>query len=191
MKDTRVLLLHGVEHHRPHDHWLWLLAEELRRARIPVQYPQLPNPDAPSLPEWMEVARAELAMLGDGDRVVITHSLGGLLWRHLAPVLAPHERPSRVLVVAPPTHDILWEPIDAFAAPAGAQPLSSTAPTLMVTRETDDYRTIPAADLAAEWGTDHAIVPGHGHLTPADGYGPWSAPLTWVLTGHAEWSSQE
>lgn len=190
MKDTRVLLLHGVEHHRPHGHWLWLLAEMLRFERIPVLYPQLPSPDAPSLPEWMDVARAELAMLGTGDRVVITHSLGGLLWRHLAPTLAAHERPSRVLIVAPPTPDILWDPIDRFAVPPGAAPLADVAPTLIVAREKDDFRTGPVADLAAEWGADFAAVPGHGHLTPADGFGPWPAVLEWILAGNADWSER-
>ena len=82
MSDQRVLILHGFQHHRAKDHWLWWIAEELRQRRIPVQYPQLPSPDRPSVEEWISVARAELEMLGgeDTDRVVITHSLGGVLW---------------------------------------------------------------------------------------------------------------
>ena len=179
-----MLLLHGVEHRRPTAHWLWQLAESLRQERVPVQYPQLPSPDAPSLEEWMELARAELAMLGGGDTVVITHSLSGLLWTHLAPTLAPAERPSRVLMVAPPTNDILWDVIEHFAAP-DTLALGDIAPTLIVGRQTDDYRTTSLPELAAAWGADHAIVSGHGHLTPDDGYGAWAAPLTWVLTGDA------
>lgn len=181
---TRVLLLHGIEHHRPSGHWLWLLAESLRRERIPVQYPQLPSPGSPSLDEWMDVARAELAMLGDGDRVVITHSLGGLLWCRLAPTLTPEQRPSRVLVTAPPTREVLDEAITPWAAPTGIR-LDSIAPTLIVGRDTDDYRHSSIPDVAAAWGGDYAVVPGHGHLTPADGYGKWEAPLEWIRSGDA------
>jgi uncharacterized protein len=191
MDETRVLLLHGLGHRRPHDHWLWLLAEQLRAKHIPVQYPQLPSPDAPSLPEWLEVARAELGMLGAGDRIVITHSLGGLLWRHLAPTLAAHEHPSRVLIVSPPTPDVLRDPADRFAMPPGAAPLADVAPTLIVARERDDARTGTVADVAAEWGADFTIVPGHGHINQADGHGAWPPVMDWILDpDSADWVAQ-
>lgn len=182
MNDTRVLLLHGIEHRRPRDHWLWLLAESLRRDGVPVQYPQLPSPDSPSLDEWMDLARAELAMLGDGDRVVVTHSLSGLLWCRLAPTLSPEERPSRVLVTAPPTRHVLDDAIRPWAEPTGER-LDAVAPTLIVGRHTDDYRAASVPDVAAAWGADYAVIPGHGHLTPADGHGQWDAPREWVRTG--------
>lgn len=184
MNSPRVLLLHGVEHRRPRDHWLWWLAEELRRRGVPVQYPQLPSPDAPSVTEWSDLARAELEMLGDGERVVIAHSLGCLLWHRLAPSLPAALRPTRVLLVAPPTNDILWEAIADFAT-QGPGP-AGTAPTLVVGRQTDDYRPVPVTDLAAEWEAEHAVIPGHGHLTPADGFGPWRGVLDWVLDPEAD-----
>ncbi len=104
MTDARILLLHGFEHQRAPQHWLWWLAEELRSRRIPVQYPQLPGPDLPLVNLWCDVAEAELAMLGDGERIVITHSLGGILWTHLA---ARGAQVDRVLMVAPPSLDRL------------------------------------------------------------------------------------
>ena len=182
MNHTRVLLLHGIEHLRPRGHWLWLLAESLRRERIPVQYPQLPAPASPSLDQWMDLARAELAMLGDGERIVITHSLSGLLWCQLAPTLAPEELPTRVLVTGPPTREVLDETVTPWAVPTGKR-LDAVAPTLIVGRETDDFRHSPLPDVAAAWGADYAVIPGHGHLTPADGYGQWDAPLEWIRTG--------
>src|SRR6187401_310654 len=95
MTSARVLILHGYEHHRPREHWLWWLAEELRRRDIPVQYPQFPSPDAPQLDEWVDVATTELDMLGDGERIVVAHSLGTVLWLHLA---AAGARATRVLL---------------------------------------------------------------------------------------------
>ena len=186
MSSTRVLLLHGVEHRRPPSHWLWSLAEDLRRERIPVQYPQLPGPDAPLLEEWLDVARAEFAMLGEGDRVVITHSLGCLLWAHLAPTLDLGNAALRVLMVAPPSDSILWEPIAHFAG-AGAVPPGRLAPTAVVGRSVDPYRPTPLAELASAWEAAAIELEGTGHLTPDDGHGRWEAPLAWVLGGSATW----
>lgn len=175
-----MLLLHGVEHHRPRNHWLWLLAESLRSQRVPVQYPQLPDPDAPRLERWLEVARAEIGMLGDGDRVVITHSLGGLLWSHLVPTLEPAKRPSRVLIVAPPSPDVLWDVIAHFSAAADARP-GDLVPTTILGREKDPYRSISLPELATQWGAEAVVLPGEGHLTPDDGHGPLPWVERWIL----------
>jgi predicted alpha/beta hydrolase family esterase len=130
----------------------------------------------------MDVARAELAMLGDGDRVVITHSLSGLLWCRLAPTLSSDELPSRVLVTAPPTRDVLEDQVSVFAEPTGVR-LDAVAPTLIVGRDTDDFRHSSLPDVANAWGAECVVVPGHGHLTPADGHGQWDAPLEWIRSG--------
>lgn len=180
---ARVALFHGVEHRRPRGHWLWWLAEELRRRAVPVQYPQMPRPDAPVLDEWMDLARAELAMLGHEERIVVTHSLGGLMWAHLVPTLAPDELPSRVLIVAPPSTSVLWDTIAPFAPPQGARP-GSVVPTTIVARHTDDYRPERLADFASAWGAEAVELPGEGHLTPDDGHGPFPFALDWVLGAH-------
>lgn len=70
----RFLVLHGWQNHRPRQHWQWQLVEALRSDGEQVLYPQLPDPDRPSLDLWIEVLRAELAQLGDGERVVLAHS---------------------------------------------------------------------------------------------------------------------
>lgn len=183
MTDARILLLHGFEHHRAPEHWLWWLAEELRGRRIPVAYPQLPGPDLPLLGAWCEVAEAELAMLGDGERVVITHSLGGILWTHLA---ARGARVDRVLMVAPPSldrvagamSDMALDHVDIAAALATGAPS-----TTVVARERDPYRSVSLAAQTAEWPVATVELPGEGHLNPGDGHGPWELPLTWALEG--------
>ena len=80
MPGKRVLILHGFEHERGPEHWLWWITQRLRDFDVPVQYPQLPNPFRPVLKDWVELAQAELELLGDGERIVITHSLGCVLW---------------------------------------------------------------------------------------------------------------
>lgn len=186
MDELRVLLLHGVGHRRPEGHWLWWLAEQLRAARVPVQYPQLPAPDDPDPAAWADAARAELGMLtaGGGQTVVIAHSLSCALWAHLVGTLPAQLLPSRVALVSPATR-LEW----SQAAPKfGDLSLGSLAsvPTLIVGRSTDSVRPVPLPKFASEWGAPFVEIPGSGHLTPADGHGPFPGALAWVLGGAAE-----
>jgi len=183
MSEARVLLLHGVGHMRPEGHWLWWLAEQLRAARIPVQYPQLPDPDDADPVAWAAIARAELGMLtaGGGPTVVIAHSLGCTLWAHVAQNLPAHLLPSRVALVSPATRPEWSEAAPKFARLALGS--LASAPTVIVGRAEDPARTVPLASLAAEWGASYVEIPGSGHLTPADGHGPFPGALAWVLGG--------
>ncbi|NYI42521.1 RBBP9/YdeN family alpha/beta hydrolase [Demequina lutea] len=186
MDNPRVLLLHGVGHRRPPGHWLWWLAEQLRTARIPVQYPQMPDPDDPDPEAWAAVAEAELGMLtaGEGTTIVIAHSLGTVLWAHIAESLPAHLLPSRVALVSPATRPRWSEAAPKFAD-ITLGPLSSL-PTLIVGRTEDPARTVPLAELADAWGAPSVEIPGEGHLTPADGHGAFPGALAWVLGGPAE-----
>ena len=181
MTGPRVLILHGFEHHRPREHWLWWLADELRHRGIAVQYPQLPNPDAPQLDEWMDVATTELDMLGDGERIVVGHSLGTVLWLHLA---AAGATASRVLLAAPPARSRFDGAFDSFipdhldvAAAVGSSPVT------VVARTTDPQRQVPLAEHTAGWPAQVIELQGHGHLNPDDGHGPFPEALEWVLNG--------
>jgi predicted alpha/beta hydrolase family esterase len=183
MDQLRVLLLHGVGHRRPQDHWLWWLAEQLRLAGIPVQYPPMPTPDDPDPQEWAAIATAELGMLtaGGGPTVVVAHSLGTVLWAHLAETLNANLLPSRVALVSPATRPEWSEAAPKFAdITLGSL---SAVPTVIVARTEDSVRNVPLAELAAEWGAPYVEIPGAGHLTPADGHGPFPGALAWALGG--------
>jgi uncharacterized protein len=52
------LILHGVENRRPAGHWQYDLAQRLRERGERVFYPQLPDPDRPALPAWIEAIGA-------------------------------------------------------------------------------------------------------------------------------------
>ncbi|SEJ66449.1 hypothetical protein SAMN05421637_2600 [Demequina mangrovi] len=169
---------------------MWWLAEELRRRRVPVQYPQLPNPGDPVLEDWSAIAATEIDMTGaaDDERIVIAHSLGTVLWRHLETVQG---RPlaDRVLLVAPPGPEQLSR-IGDFASAAGA-PDTPLAAATMLAREVDPYRREPLEAVAASWGVPGIVLPGTGHLNPDDGHGPWPAVLEWTMRGDAEWRLAE
>jgi predicted alpha/beta hydrolase family esterase len=176
----RFLILHGIENHRPPEHWQHWLATRLRDRGEQVQYPQLPVPDAPRYADWADLLRAELSMMGDGERIVVCHSLGSTLW------LRATARPpvDRVLLVAPPGRQVIVRLAPSFAeepiAPAAAQ--GAARATTIVCSDQDPYN--PAADsagLADAIGAGRHVIAGAGHLSVDDGYGPWPAVEAWCL----------
>ncbi len=183
MTDMRVLLLHGLGNRRQHEHWQWWLAEHLRRDRVPVQHPQLPEPDAPTFDSWRDVALAELEMLaGGGERVVLTHSLSCVLWARLAPDLPARLRPHRVALIAPPSPARLGQVLPDFPFTTDVD-LGAIADTRVVARERDPYRECPTADVAALWSVPSLELPGEGHLNHEDGHGAWPSVRAWTMTG--------
>ena len=184
MTSPNVLILHGYQHTRPEGHWLWWLHDQLVARGIDVRYPQLPTPEDPNLDAWVSGAQAELASLGgEGERLIVTHSLGGILWHHL---VARGVRADRALLVAPPSHDRLADHIPAFSLDAIDEAVAGTvAPMTVLAREVDPYRNAPLDAVAAAWGADAVTLPGEGHINLDDGHGPFPPALAWVLTGVA------
>lgn len=176
----RFLLLHGWENHRPPEHWQWWLAEQLRSQGEQVLYPQLPDPDAPSLATWTEILEAELAQLGKGERVIVAHSLGATLWLAAATGLTPEEQVDRVVLVAPPSPSVLARSPEVREF-AQAHLGSGTTETRLVCSDNDPYCPEGARSLLAGMRLDTDLIPGGAHLNPAAGYGPWPSMLAWCL----------
>jgi uncharacterized protein len=185
----RFLILHGLENHRPRGHWQWWLTEELRRCGEQALYPQLPDPSAPQLGRWLELLSAEYEQLGDGERVVICHSLACVLWYEACrrKVLA---RPAdRILLVAPPGPSVIAWPVTAdFHQGSWNGDLlraSSRSSIRLVASERDPY--CPEGPAALVWGEplglDAETISAAGHFTITDGYGPWRQALRWCLDG--------
>jgi predicted alpha/beta hydrolase family esterase len=179
----RFLVLHGWQNRRPRNHWQWQLVESLRSDGEQVLYPQLPDPDSPSLERWTELLRAELAQLGEGERIVIAHSLAVPLWLHAARALEAGERVDRVLLVAPPSSAVLarYAEVAAFAAvPHDRAALdAASACTRLVSSDDDPYCPETAPVAYAGLGLDTDLVPGAQHLDTDAGYGSWPSVLAW------------
>ncbi|MFB7374211.1 RBBP9/YdeN family alpha/beta hydrolase [Streptomyces sp. NPDC056222] len=171
------LILHGFQNHRPPGHWHHWLAGELRERGHEVRYPQLPEPDAPVLEDWVAALRAQLHRPAEGEFVVIAHSLSVLLWLRAA---SPDV--DRVLLVAPPSPAVTASipEITAFAEGLDLDAVRLKAPVRLVYAAGDPYCP-EGADVhyGTPLGLDMDVVPGGAHLTPDSGYGEWPSVLRW------------
>lgn len=193
----RFLVLHGWENHRPPEHWQWQLVDALRGRDEQVLYPQLPSPDFPVLDDWLTAFVAEWRQMGDrpgAQRVVVAHSLGCLLWLHVAARGLADPPADRVLLVAPPSPLVTASkpPIAEFVAdidPAAVWS-ASRADVRLVCSDADPYSTegTAAEVYGGPLGLDSEVLPGAGHLTVDDGYGPWPAVLDWCLDGSSRFA---
>jgi predicted alpha/beta hydrolase family esterase len=183
----RFLVVHGWQNHRPAGHWQRWLTESLRAAGEQVLYPQLPDPDMPSLATWTAVLRDELAMLGDGERVVICHSLGCLLWMRHAETAGAVDQVDRVLLVCPPGPSTLPAELAPFhGAPLNAAGVRASARDRveLVCTDADPWCPEGAATLYGRaLDLPVHVIAGAGHLSLDEGYGPWPAVERWARDG--------
>ena len=183
----RFLVLHGWQHHRPPAHWAWWLTDQLRERGEQVLYPQLPDPDHPRLTAWLTAFAAEWAQLGRGQRVVLAHSLGAVLWLRAATEGLTDPPADRVLLVAPPSPEVTRSTPDMaeFDAPLDAAALrrSCRERVRLACSDADVYSTegTAAEVYGAPLDLDVDLLPGARHLSDDDGYGPWPAVLDWCL----------
>lgn len=190
-----MMILHGVENWRPREHWQWWLADQLRSDGEHVLYPQLPSPSSPALDEWLAVLHGELAQLGSGERIVIAHSCSVALWLLAAAELTEEEFVDRVVLVAPPAPSAFAAPYRAFL-PFGidraAIARASKTPPIVVTSDNDPYCPEGLDAYTSVYtealGLAHYVVPGAGHLSVDDGYGPWPAIYEWCTKGVNHWT---
>jgi predicted alpha/beta hydrolase family esterase len=190
MSALRALILHGWQGSGP-DHWQTWLAGRLTAAGAHVQYPDLPQCDVPCPDRWGAALHRELRALSkaDGERVVIAHSLGCVLWLREAANVAPSRRVDRVALVSPPCPGAAVPELAGFY-PTGAERESvalAARETRLVCTDNDPY--CPGRGAAEHWGgpLECAIdlLHGAGHLNAEAGYGPWPAMEAWAL-GQAE-----
>ena len=184
----RFLILHGYEGSGP-GHWQTWLAGRLRERGAVVRYPELPEPFAPQPRAWGAALHAGLAGLaagtgGEGERVVVCHSLASTLWLREAAAVAPEHRADRVVLVAPPCPDGVPAVLrHFFPVDTGAGALAAAAGTTRVVCADDDPFCPEGA--ATRWGMPLRLpvdlVTGGGHLNPDAGFGPWAAMEAWCL----------
>lgn len=180
------LILHGWLNRRPVGHWQRHLAETLAERGVSVAYPQLPDPDEPSLDAWLAVFDDAWASVTGRRRVVVTHSLGGyLLLNAIARGrdLGAH----RAILVAPPALDRLLavpelEPFGHHGVTRSQFDAAVAEPPVVVASDDDTWTTPDAARAQADaLGGRAIILPGQAHFSFEDGYGRWVSMERFVL----------
>lgn len=187
MSSRRYLVLHGLRNHRSPEHWQYWLVSRLRDRGEQVLYPQLPAPDAPVLEDWLEVLRTELGMLGDGERIVLCHSLGCWLWLRHAETAREEHKVDRLLLVAPPGLSRQEPELQEFKPPSLDRALMertvSSRPELACS-DADPWCPEGSVSLYGDaLGLRTHVFEGGGHLSIDDGFGAWPKVETWALTG--------
>jgi predicted alpha/beta hydrolase family esterase len=177
------LILHGIENHRPPQHWQYWLTERLREAGHVVTYPGLPEPDAPSYRDWEKVLHTLLPTAVGERRTVVCHSLACLLWFRAAGDLS--HPVDRLLLVAPPASECVPESGASFRLEQfDPKPVrASVAGELTIACSDDDpYNPQGAEGLYGDpLDVKAQVLARAGHITPADGFGPWPWALEWCL----------
>ena len=185
-----ILILHGWQNRRPDGHWQRWLAAELASRGSTVHYPQLPEPDAPVLDDWIDAVDSQLRDTDAASLTVVAHSLGCLLWLAYVARRAEQGRldavARRVVLVAPAAPEVLRgiPEIAAFApfgerSGASAAHVGAALERGVVVASTDDPFCPAGADVvyAGPFDLDYVAVEGGGHLTVDDGYGPFPLVL--------------
>lgn len=181
-----VLILHGWKNDRPTDHWQRHLAYGLAGKGHRVEYPQMPDPDAPRLERWLDAFAECYERMGSRRRVIVTHSLGGLLLFNA--ITRTRITVDRVLLIAPPSPEkALAEGAIAEFAHHGMTKESLTEAVakrpVVVGADNDDWNPEGVvASYAVPLGMDAVVLPGQSHFTLSDGYGYWPSVIDWVHT---------
>ena len=192
-RQRRFLVLHGFTNRRWVGHWQRLLTSALRDEGEQVVYPQLPDPDSPDVEAWLDVLTTELDLLGDPaevERVVVAHSLGATLWLHACArgLEAPVER---VLLVSPPGPSALAEEIPAFSPlpPLSSAQVSAAARRTQLVWSGDDGWCDEGVEnvYGDPLGIPVTVLPGTGHLSLGDGFGPWPEVIAWCRDPDSVW----
>jgi uncharacterized protein len=178
----RVVVLHGWENRRPPGHWEHLLVDRLRERGIEAEYPQLPDPDTPSLEEWLGVL-SSLVDRGDRPVTLVAHSLATSLWLSRLARGAGNGDVTRLALVAIPSPAVLASTVvSAFVDHPPSVDLVPGVEMHVFEGEGDEYAP---GGLRASYLVDPAIpvelVPRGGHLVPETGFGEWPRILEWVV----------
>lgn len=176
-----IVVVHGYEGSGP-GHWQHWLTDTLTARRAPVRFPDLPDNLAPQRDAWVAALSDEVRARGERRVTFVAHSLGCWAVDHY---LAVHgaDGVHAALLVAPPSPYSLFEPIQSFLPPprdpARWQPIVER--TLIVGSDDDDYVEANELEaLGARLGARVRILPGHGHINAAAGFGPFPLALAWL-----------
>jgi len=180
------VILHGLDG-SPAGHWQKWLEEELLTRDFRVQFPDLPEKEAPELQDWLVLLHSTIVDAGP-NVTVVAHSLGAVLWMQYAS-LSSGAAVERVLLVAPPG----LSELDELGRIRGHRSVSfdrerihfAARTNLMAGSLQDPFcRRGFADEYSRPLDITPIYLPDHfRHVNIESGHGPWPFALRWSLVG--------
>jgi len=173
-----VLLLYGLQGSDT-PHWQSWLCEELTKEGYNVLFPQFSNNTNPIKEVWIEEAFDVIR--NNSIDMVVTHSLGNILWFHLCSderLKSLHVK--NLLLVAPPRDLSAMKVVETFFPYTLPKSLHADD-VLMVGSDNDEY--ISQAELnqlARALDIKQKIFQNAGHINGSSGYGEWPWVKEWI-----------
>ena len=180
---TSYLLLHGLGGSGS-EHWQTWLCQQLIERGHRVYYPRFSDQDAPSREIWLrELDELMSSIPQDEELIVLTHSLGCILWLHYA-ADHPVRHVRQTVMVCPPSADTGLEEISNFFPLAQNIQLSAAAKdTVIIMSSSDEFCSPEQALVYQQLEVTVLLLPNMGHINTASGHGPWPLILDIALTG--------
>lgn len=172
----KVLILHGWEG-SDEPHWQDWIARELAVSNCIVAFIQLSNNTQPDREEWMKESLDVIRELSPD--VVLCHSLGNILWFHIAPFV--EKEVEKLMLCAIPQDLGYIRELRSFF-PVDIPSDLKAKKVLMVASDNDPYMNIQdAVELSRKLNVRMKIVPNAGHINASSGFGPWPWAKEWVF----------
>ncbi|MGD8191214.1 RBBP9/YdeN family alpha/beta hydrolase [Brevibacillus ginsengisoli] len=178
MKKTSFLLIHGLGGSGP-QHWQSWLYTQLEERKFDVHFPTFSDFDRPVKDIWLEELSVCLENIPpENEIIVLTHSLGSILWMHYA-ATPLKSKVRQVILVAPPSPvRTLSDAQTFFPVPLDEAQLVNAAESTWLVMSTDDpFCSIEESTLFLKLGLPAIAFPKSGHLNTASGHGEWP----WIL----------
>jgi predicted alpha/beta hydrolase family esterase len=169
----KLLLLHGWGG-SDFPHWQAWLAAETAKNYGTVSFPLIKHPHYPHLNRWRKEVLHHLEDFRPDT--VVTHSLAGTLWFHLASS-EKLEKINRLILVALPSLTTKLETLGSFYPCPLPEKLYASEIRIVV-GDDDPYISVDEArNISDHFGASLTILPNAGHINTESGYGKWQ----WIL----------
>lgn len=167
----RIYIIHGYGGY-PEKNWFPWLRKELEALGHSVVVPQMPNPDHPSVEEWVGKLK-EVAPAPDETTLFIGHSLGSITILRYLETLPPSSKVGGAILVAGFLSTIDVRETDAFVeSPLDTEKIQNIAERLVAIQSTNDPH-VPrplALEIQDRLHAELITIENGGHLNEKSGY---------------------